>query len=47
MQLTLKRAYTASLKARTEGWIAGLQLAALSLRGRKEQGMEQPVQPGQ
>ena len=41
MQLNLKTAHIVSLKTRTEGWIAGLQLAALSLRGREEQGIEE------
>ncbi len=41
MQLDLKTAHIISLKTRTEGWIAGLQLAALSLRGREEQGIEE------
>ncbi|MBN1874600.1 MAG: hypothetical protein JXA33_10255 [Anaerolineae bacterium] len=34
--LTLDEHKVAALEARTEGWIAGLQLAALSLRGRKD-----------
>jgi LuxR family maltose regulon positive regulatory protein len=34
--LTLDADKVAVLEARTEGWIAGLQLAALSLRGRKD-----------
>lgn len=34
MELSLSREQVASLGARTEGWIAGLQLAALSMRGR-------------
>jgi len=33
-QVTIKQA--AALEARTEGWIAGLQLAGLSLRGQKD-----------
>ena len=37
MGLTLSVKEIASLEARTEGWIAGLQLAALTLRGRAEQ----------
>jgi LuxR family maltose regulon positive regulatory protein len=36
MGLTLSPAEVAALDARTEGWIAGLQLAALSLRGRAD-----------
>lgn len=40
MQLSLKETHIFSLKKRTEGWIAGLQLAALSLRGRGEQGVD-------
>ena len=39
MQLSLKDSQVITLKDRTEGWIAGLQLAALSLRGREEQGI--------
>ena len=34
--LSLSQAQVAALDARTEGWIAGLQMAALSLRGRKD-----------
>jgi LuxR family transcriptional regulator, maltose regulon positive regulatory protein len=34
MGLSLTREQVASLEARTEGWIAGLQLAALSMQGR-------------
>ena len=34
MGLDLERAQVAALEARTEGWVAGLQLAALSVRGR-------------
>jgi len=40
MQLRIKDAHIISLKDRTEGWIAGLQLAALSLRGREEQAID-------
>lgn len=36
MELELSTSDLASLEARTEGWIAGLQLAALSLRGRDD-----------
>ena len=36
--LDLSAEQVATLEARTEGWIAGLQLAALSLRGRAEVG---------
>ena len=36
MGLSLTAADVAALEARTEGWIAGLQLAALSLRGRED-----------
>ena len=36
MGLTLTPADVAALEARTEGWIAGLQLAAQSLRGQKD-----------
>jgi len=35
MGLALSAADVAALEARTEGWITGLQLAALSLRGRE------------
>ena len=33
MQLNLSEDDIAALEERTEGWIAGLQLAALSMRG--------------
>jgi LuxR family maltose regulon positive regulatory protein len=36
MQLALSAEGIASLKERTEGWIAGLQLAAISLAGRED-----------
>jgi LuxR family maltose regulon positive regulatory protein len=36
MGLSLSSADVASLEARTEGWIAGLQLAALSMQGRSD-----------
>ncbi len=36
MGLTLAGAEIAALESRTEGWIAGLQLAALSLQGRAD-----------
>ncbi|NTU81938.1 MAG: AAA family ATPase [Chloroflexales bacterium] len=36
MQIGLTPAQVAALEARTEGWAAGLQLAALSLRGRAD-----------
>ncbi|TFC12431.1 helix-turn-helix transcriptional regulator [Cryobacterium algoritolerans] len=36
MGLSLSREDVASLEARTEGWIAGLQLAALSMRDRTD-----------
>lgn len=36
MGLTLTDADIAALEARTEGWIAGLQLAALSMQGRSD-----------
>jgi LuxR family maltose regulon positive regulatory protein len=36
MQLDLTSDHIAALQQRTEGWIAGLQLAALSLRGSKD-----------
>ncbi|MBN2007259.1 MAG: hypothetical protein JXA21_28165 [Anaerolineae bacterium] len=35
-ELALDADEVAALEARTEGWIAGLQLAALSMRGRKD-----------
>ena len=36
MGLNLRDAVIAALEARTEGWIAGLQLAALSMKGRED-----------
>jgi LuxR family maltose regulon positive regulatory protein len=36
MNLSLTSEQIAALETRTEGWIAGLQLAALSLRGRED-----------
>jgi LuxR family maltose regulon positive regulatory protein len=39
MGLPLDTAAIEALEARTEGWIAGLQLAALSLQGRPAEGM--------
>src|SRR5262249_40789125 len=39
MGLPLEAAAIEALEARTEGWIAGLQLAALSLQGRPAAGM--------
>jgi LuxR family maltose regulon positive regulatory protein len=36
MGLDVTEAQIAALEARTEGWIAGLQMAALSMRGRKD-----------
>ncbi len=38
MGLSLTAAEVAALASRTEGWIAGLQLAALSLQGREDVG---------
>jgi LuxR family maltose regulon positive regulatory protein len=38
MGLDLPADYVAALEARTEGWAAGLQLAAISLQGRQEAG---------
>jgi LuxR family maltose regulon positive regulatory protein len=38
MGLEIKAHEVAALEARTEGWVAGLQLAALSLRGRQDAG---------
>jgi LuxR family maltose regulon positive regulatory protein len=43
MELGLTTDDVAALAARTEGWIAGLQLAALSLQGRDAQGKRQFV----
>jgi LuxR family maltose regulon positive regulatory protein len=37
--LTLEAELIGALEARTEGWIAGLQLAALSMQGRPAEGM--------
>ena len=34
MNLNLSSEHVTALETRTEGWIAGLQLAALSLQGR-------------
>jgi ATP/maltotriose-dependent transcriptional regulator MalT len=36
MDLKLSAGEVAALEARTEGWIAGLQLAAISLRGHED-----------
>jgi LuxR family transcriptional regulator, maltose regulon positive regulatory protein len=36
MSLSLSEAQIAALEKRTEGWVAGLQMAALSLRGRED-----------
>lgn len=36
MRLNLSSADTAALAARTEGWIAGLQMAAVSMQGRED-----------
>jgi LuxR family maltose regulon positive regulatory protein len=36
MELSLSAEDVAALETRTEGWIAGLQLAALSMRGRED-----------
>ena len=36
MGLHLTEEDVAALEARTEGWIAGLQLAAISMKGQKE-----------
>jgi LuxR family transcriptional regulator, maltose regulon positive regulatory protein len=38
MGLDLPAQYVTALEARTEGWAAGLQLAAISLKGREEAG---------
>jgi len=42
--LNLSRDEITALEARTEGWIAGLHLAALSLRGRPAQRVSQLIQ---
>ena len=39
LELSLDARIVDALEARTEGWIAGLQLAALSMGGRPEEGM--------
>jgi LuxR family maltose regulon positive regulatory protein len=36
MELALSTEHVAALERRTEGWIVGLQMAALSMRGRKD-----------
>ena len=36
MELNLSEEYVAALESRTEGWIAGLQLAAISMQGRED-----------
>jgi LuxR family maltose regulon positive regulatory protein len=36
MSLNLTSEHIATLESRTEGWVAGLQLAALSMRGRED-----------
>jgi LuxR family maltose regulon positive regulatory protein len=36
MSLNLSAEYIATLETRTEGWIAGLQLAAISMQGRED-----------
>jgi len=38
MSLSLSSEDIAALEARTEGWVASLQLAAMSLRGRRDKG---------
>jgi LuxR family maltose regulon positive regulatory protein len=45
MGLRLEPAQVAALEARTEGWAAGLQLAALSARGRRTAGPGDPADP--
>jgi LuxR family maltose regulon positive regulatory protein len=42
--LNLSREKIAALEARTEGWIAGLHMASLSLRGRPAQRVSQLIQ---
>ncbi|MBN1179388.1 MAG: helix-turn-helix transcriptional regulator [Anaerolineae bacterium] len=37
MDLNVSKENVAALEARTEGWIAGLQLAAISMRGQEEE----------
>ena len=44
IKISLKDFHIYSLMNRTEGWIAGLQLAALSLRGREEQGINEFIE---
>jgi LuxR family transcriptional regulator, maltose regulon positive regulatory protein len=43
MGLALPGEAVATLEARTEGWVAGLQLAALSLQGRESQATEESI----
>jgi LuxR family transcriptional regulator, maltose regulon positive regulatory protein len=42
MDLDLSPVQTAVLENRSEGWAAGLQLAALALQGASRQGQENP-----
>ena len=44
MGLNLTERVVQVLEGRTEGWIAGLQLAAISLQGKDEQGIEAFIQ---
>ena len=43
MGLDLSREDIATLEARTEGWIAGLQLAAISLKGKEDRTETDPI----
>jgi LuxR family transcriptional regulator, maltose regulon positive regulatory protein len=43
MRLNLSDRDVTALEARTEGWIAGLQLAALALQGQSMQGLSDPA----
>ena len=43
MRLNLSDGDVTALEARTEGWIAGLQLAALALQGQSMQGLSDPA----
>ena len=43
MDLKLSATQISSLRARTEGWVTGLQLAALSIRGQKEINLDEYI----
>src|SRR5262249_13678276 len=45
MGLSLSADGGEALETRTEGWIAGLQMAALSVRGRRQRSGGEPVLP--